>query len=174
MPVEIERRFLVRGQDWRALQSSESDIQQGYLWGSDNGLITRVRLQRDSGLAQQAWLTIKARPDPSGAASVCLEFEYPIPVEDASSLLQLAPAKLQKSRHALSLAGGDWVVDVFHGENAPLIIAEVELDHPQAEVCIPPWCWKEVTGRCELSNAALASHPLNQWPPAARQRLWSD
>ncbi|MEB3243459.1 MAG: CYTH domain-containing protein [Cyanobacteriota bacterium] len=174
MPLEIERRFLVRGEGWRDHQASESDLQQGYLWCGDNGLITRVRLQRDSGEAQRAWLTIKARPDPTGAASVCLEFEYPIPAEDAGALLQLAPVKLEKSRHALSLAGGDWVVDVFRGENAPLIMAEVELAHPDVDISVPPWCWKEVTGRSELSNAALAGHPLQRWQPEARERLWSD
>jgi CYTH domain-containing protein len=79
---------------------------------------------------------------------------------EAKQLLSLAPCKLQKIRHHLHLAGGDWVVDVFEEENAPLIIAEVELTAADSNINIPTWCGEEISDRGDLSNAALA---LNPW-----------
>jgi CYTH domain-containing protein len=108
------------------------------------------------------------------------EFEYPIPLEDARSLLDLAPSQLSKWRYGLNWPGGDWVLDVFEGSNAPLVVAEVELQDPEQAVPIPPCCVLELTGRPSLSNAALAHHPLADWPERLRQQLlagdpaWAD
>lgn len=151
---------------------------------------------------EQAWLTLKAaspgQADPAGsgqggsavsaalAAAVAsgsgralsrLEFEYAIPLTDAQALLALTERQLLKIRHGLDLPGGDWVLDVFEGANAPLVVAEVELEHPDQPVDLPAWCVRELTGRRELSNAALAARPLARWADAERQdllaELWS-
>lgn len=130
----------------------------------------------------QAWLTLKAPPpgqaDPSvsrqsGAAAALsrLEFEYAIPLADAEALLGLTAQRLVKIRHGLDLPGGDWVLDVFEGANAPLVVAEVELEHPDQPVTVPRWCVRELTGRHELSNAALAARPLAQWSEPERREL---
>jgi adenylate cyclase len=102
------------------------------------------------------------------------EFEYPIPPGDAGALLALAPQQLSKWRYGLDLPGGDWVLDVFEGQNAPLVVAEVELQDAaadQGQLPLPSWCGLEITGRPELSNAALAQQPLASWPQARRQEL---
>ena len=173
MALEIERRFLVRGDGWRSQVRWQRRLQQGYLVsGPVRGLTLRVR-SSDS----EAWLTLKAQPpgapppgQPQGALTR-LEYEYPIPLADGEALLQLAPQRLQKRRYGLDLPGGDWVLDVFEGANAPLVIAEVELERPDQPVTIPPWCWREISLHPELSNAALAARPLQQWSEEERQAL---
>ena len=163
MAVEIERRFLQAGEGWRALAGEPQSLRQGYLAASADGVTVRVRLCG----AEAAWLTLKAAADVVGL--VRHEFEYAIPVADAELLWTLAPHRVEKTRYALSLAGGDWVVDQFAGRNGPLLLAEVELPSPQVPVEIPPWCGLEITGDGRWSNAALAQRPLQDWPETERQ-----
>ena len=173
MALEIERRFLVHGDQWREAIRWQAQLQQGYLVSGPQGFTVRVRTAK-----QEAWLTLKT----AGSANGLLrqEFEYPIPLEDARSLLDLAPSQLSKWRYGLNWPGGDWVLDVFEGSNAPLVVAEVELQDPEQAVPIPPCCVLELTGRPSLSNAALAHHPLADWPERLRQQLlagdpaWAD
>lgn len=174
MALEIERRFLVRGQQWRSHVRWSSLLQQGYLAAAANGLTVRVRRS-----GEQAWLTVKARAEgpPAGLDErVRQEFEYAIPAADAEQLLRVAPQQLSKWRHGLDLPGGDWVLDVFEGANAPLVVAEVELVDAAQSLELPPWCVLELTGRHELSNAALAHTPLAQWPAHQRAALlaWAE
>jgi CYTH domain-containing protein len=124
--------------------------------------------------AAQAWLTLKAPSPRLGDERVRLEFEYPIPPADAEALLALAPQQVLKRRHGLDLPGGDWVLDVFEAANAPLVVAEVELADPDQPVSVPAWCVRELTGRHELSNAALALRPLQTWPAEERAALWGE
>jgi adenylate cyclase len=169
MPLEIERRFLVVGDGWRQHCLWQVELRQGYLVRQADGLTLRVRTsQGKSGKAPQAWLTLKAIPPgaPSASALVRLEYEYPIPHGDALELLELAPEQLRKQRYGLNLPGGDWVLDVFAESNAPLVVAEVELSDPDGILDMPAWCGEELTGRHQLSNAALARHPLQQWSQA--------
>ena len=113
MALEIERRFLVSGQDWRQHVAWEAELAQGYLLSREDGLTIRVRLQRLHDGEEQAWLTIKALAPSEPASHARLEFEYAIPVADARSMLQLASRQIRKTRHGLQLPGGDWVLDVF-------------------------------------------------------------
>lgn len=168
MALEIERRFLVRGETWRALITWQAHFQQGYLVSGPEGFTVRVRTATGAS-GPQAWLTLKTVASEDGL--VRQEFEYGIPVGDAQQLLALAPWQLGKWRHGLGLPGGDWVLDVFEGANAPLVVAEVELEHPGQSLTIPSWCELELTGHAHLSNAALAQTPLNQWPEGQRQAL---
>lgn len=172
MALEIERRFLVSGEEWRAHVSWEADLRQGYLLNRDDGLTARIRLQQPRDGDTKAWLTIKAVADSNAPSHARLEFEYPIPVEDALALLKLSPWQVNKTRHGLNLSGGDWVLDVFCGNNAPLVIAEVEIERPEDRPFIPSWCVKEITGMHQLSNAALAHLPIQHWPEADRHSLW--
>jgi CYTH domain-containing protein len=173
MALEIERRFLVHGDQWREAIRWQAQLQQGYLVSGPEGFTVRVRTAK-----QEAWLTLKTAGSANGL--VRQEFEYPIPLEDARSLLDLAPSQLSKWRYGLNWPGGDWVLDVFEGSNAPLVVAEVELQDPEQAVPIPPCCVLELTGRPSLSNAALAHHPLADWPERLRQQLlagdpaWAD
>lgn len=173
------------GEQWRQLSLWQARLCQGYLSRPGDGLSVRVRLSQPIGSAAgptQAWLTLKA-PPPAGTlktlehprggtlALARQEFEYPIPPADAEALLALTDQKLIKCRHGLDLPGGDWVLDVFEGANAPLVIAEVELGDAADSPPQPPWCVRELTGRRELSNASLAAHPLQAWSAAERQAL---
>jgi adenylate cyclase len=176
MALEIERRFLVRSEDWRAHACGQADLRQGYLLADGQGRTVRVRLSQRDGEGQ-AWLTLKA-PQPSGSdegegALTRLEFEYPIPLEDALALLRLASHELAKRRYQLDLPGGEWVLDVFEGDNAPLVVAEVELESVDSPLELPAWCGREITGRHELSNASLARRPLALWSAAEREELFT-
>jgi adenylate cyclase len=179
MALEIERRFLVSGDGWRSHICGVRQLQQGYLAVNAAGPTVRVRTSgppepEDGAEAEaRAWITIKAAaPQNIGAALSRLEFEYSIPLPDGQALLALCTTRLVKRRYGLSLAGGDWVVDVFEADNAPLVLAEVELDSAETEVTIPSWCGREITGSHELSNAGLAQRPLSLWSGAERSQLF--
>ena len=164
MAIEIERRFLVCSNAWQALASSSGQqLRQGYLAASAEGVTVRMRLRG----ADQAWLTLKAAADAIGL--VRHEFEYPIPVADAEALWSLAPHRLEKVRYLIDCPGGDWVVDCFEGSNAPLVLAEVELQSADDSLVIPPWCGKEVTGESRWSNAVLAQQPVQSWSMEERR-----
>ena len=154
MALEIERRFFVCSEAWRELVTRSEQLDQGYLSQGGQGVTVRVRSAGD-----RAWLTLKAATDDP---EVRQEFEYPIPSADASGLLALTPRRVQKTRHHLNLAGGDWVVDEFRGGNAPLVIAEVERPSVESPLNLPSWCGEEITARGDLSNAALAERPWSE------------
>ena len=187
LALEIERRFLVAGDQWKPHCIWRAHLRQGYLSRPGDGLSVRVRIsERRDGVeavaavapAREAWLTLKAPPPPGSSPTAMdgalarQEFEYAIPPDDAEALLALTDQQLIKSRFGLDLPGGDWVLDVFGGDNAPLVVAEVELDDAADRPPVPAWCVRELTGRRELSNASLASHPLQSWSPAARRELF--
>jgi CYTH domain-containing protein len=153
---EIERKFLVRGDGWRP-GAQGVVYRQGYLGAGENAVCTvRVRVAGES-----AWLTIKGRS--SGGARD--EYEYPVPVADAEEMLdRLCPGgRVEKIRHRVPYAGRLWEVDEFIGENAPLVVAEVELDSIDAEVSLPLWVGREVTEDPRYTNAALARQPYSRW-----------
>ena len=175
MALEIERRFLVAGEAWRSLVAWGQDLEQGYLVASADGPTLRVRSSRVSSSASsaslatgvEAWLTLKL----AAAGIARHEYEYAIPAGDGLALLGHCGSKLVKRRFGLLLPGGDWVLDVFEGANAPLVIAEVELEREDQPVAIPPWCVGEITGEGAFSNAALARHPFDQWPSQEREPI---
>ena len=165
MALEIERRFLVRSDAWRSSAGSAQALRQGYLAASAEGVTVRMRLRG----TDQAWLTLKAAAD--GVGLVRHEFEYSIPVADAEALLELAPHRLDKTRYSLDCPDGEWVVDCFQGENAPLVLAEVELPSADVDLVIPSWCGEEITGQSGWSNAELAQQPVQSWPVQERRRF---
>ncbi|MEB3307349.1 MAG: CYTH domain-containing protein [Cyanobacteriota bacterium] len=166
MALEIERRFLVHSDGWRSHVSWSAQLRQGYLVAEPEGFSFRVRQSE-----QQSWLTLKAPCSADGR--VRQEFEYEIPHSDAADLLGLCKWQVVKTRHGLSLPGGDWVLDEFEGANAPLLVAEVELRSADQQLDAPLWCGREITGRPELSNAALALRPLASWAESERTILFS-
>jgi CYTH domain-containing protein len=154
-PVEIERKFLVIGQAWREGARVEA-IAQGYLPTTDDCSV-RVRI-----LGERAFLTIKG-PSRDGARA---EFEYPVPVEHAASMLRqfCAGRMIAKQRHSLIHEGRVWTVDEFEGPLTGLLLAEVELDHVGQAITPPPWLGREVTDDLRYLNSALA---LATAPPDA-------
>lgn len=146
MRVEVERKFLVRADGWRACVRRSRRIRQGYL-AREDGVTVRVRLSEERGT-----LTVKG---PGLLARA--EFEYPLPAEDAREMLErlCAGRCLDKTRHDVPHGGLVWEVDVFEGALAGLVLAEVELpgtDHPLE---LPAWAGAEVTLDPRYANAAL-------------------
>ena len=153
MGIEIERKFLVEGDAWR-VGASPSRIVQGFL-SRDPERIVRVR-RRDG----EAFLTIKAKG--SGLARV--EVEVAIPAEEARQLLPLClPPLIEKTRHLVTWAGHLWEIDEFYGDNAGLVVAEVELAAEDEIFERPPWLGQEVSEDFRYSNAALSERPWRDW-----------
>lgn len=151
MGREIERKFLLAGDDWRAHVLSTDTIRQGYL-STANGITIRIRTINDG----RGFITIKA----GGAALERSEFEYPIPIGDARQLLMRCLGRLiEKRRHHLDLPDGDWVVDEFQGGHAGLVLLEVELPDGNTPIERPDWLGEEVTGKAEYYNSTLANLP---------------
>jgi adenylate cyclase len=155
MGTEIERKFLVRNDAWRAAADGGTEIVQGYT-RLKNGVL-RVRLA-----GPEAFITLKGptqglrRP----------EFEFPIPRPEAEELLNtlFKPALIVKTRYRVPYAGKIWEVDVFRKANDGLTVAEVELDSEDEPVEIPEWAGPEISHDPRYSNAALCERPWSQWP----------
>ena len=153
MGLEIERKFLVVGDDWRAAPAVP--YAQGYL-NRDKQRTVRVRIVRD-----QAWLTVKG----ANAGATRAEFEYAIPVDDARQLLALCDGPLvRKRRRVIVHAGMTWEIDEFEGDNAGLVVAEIELPSEDAPFEAPPWLGIEVTHDPRYFNSSLATAPFSTWP----------
>ena len=156
MAIEIERKFLVTGEGWKAQVTRRRHLRQAYLSRQGRTSI-RVRIAD----ATSATLTIKSR----GGRTCRAEFEYSLPVADALALLELRDGLvLSKVRH--EVRGNDgltWEIDVFEGENTGLVIAEVELVHAQQVVVLPPWIGREVTHEERYYNSRLAHHPYRMF-----------
>jgi len=156
MAKEIERKFLVTGDNWRPGVRGVP-YRQGYLGaGADASCTVRVRVA-----GARAFLTVKGRAV-GGSRD---EYEYRIPVADAEEMLErlCVGGRIEKLRHRVPYAGRTWEVDEFAGENAPLVVAEVELDRIDAEVSLPSWVGLEVTNDPRYTNAALARNPYSRW-----------
>jgi adenylate cyclase len=161
MPLEIERKFLVTGDAWRQSARAVIPMAQGYLNDLatvDSGAMrTSVRV-RIAG--EDAFLNLKSRE----LGHTRQEFDYPIPVSDARDLLALCVGGvLDKRRYLIEHAGHTWEVDEFLGDNAGLVVAEIELDSADEAFERPDWTGVEVTDTPRYYNLALASRPYSQW-----------
>ena len=153
MGIEIERRFLIKNDDWKSLVISSEDFRQAYLNSNLDDWTIRVRLIANL----HANITLKSYLN----VSVNYEFEYPIPYEDGIELFDLSKNKITKTRHQLKINGKSWVVDSFNGLNSSLEIAEIELTSESEKINVPAWCGQEITGIKSLSNASLANIPIS-------------
>jgi adenylate cyclase len=155
MAAEIERKFLVRGDGWKAGADGGSRLRQAYL-AADGGCAVRVRIEDE----KSACITIKsARP---GARRD--EFEYEVPVADARDMLPLRTGEIiEKTRYRVPAGGLTWEIDVFSGAHDGLIVAEIELPDENASFTRPGWLGDEITHDRRYYNASLA---LNGLPKA--------
>lgn len=155
MGVEIERRFLVKRDVWeRSGSHAGTPYVQAYL-STEPGKTIRVRIAGDDG-----FITIKGAASGSSKS----EYEYRIPLEDAWELMeQFCGRKVEKKRTKIEHEGKRWEVDVFEGENAGLLIAEIELESESEHVPLPAWIDREITGDHRYSNSALSLHPYRDW-----------
>lgn len=153
MAVEIERKFLVSNTQF-LLGLEGTEFKQGYL--NREGATVRVRVA-----GEKAFLTIKGKTQGISRA----EFEYPIPIKDAEAMLTTLCAlpPIEKTRYLINHANKCWEVDVFHGANQGLIVAEVELNSENEAFALPEWVGADVSHETRYFNSQLANHPFCQW-----------
>lgn len=154
MAIEIERKFLV-DQIKLPLLHDGMVMKQGYMKTADLNTV-RVRIQDE-----QAYLTLKS----SSQGSSRLEFEYPIPLEDAEEILENLCQKpfIDKKRYLIEHEGHTWELDIFEGENKGLIVAEIELSSEDETFVLPAWITQEVTTDKRYANSNLVIHPYSSW-----------
>lgn len=154
MGSEIERKFLVRDDGWRA-GASGVELRQGYL-SSDKERTVRVRT-----VGERGWITVKGLT--RGIRRQ--EFEYEIPVIDAREMLDALCERplIEKVRYRIPHAGLTWEVDEFLGDNQGLVLAEVELADESVYVELPPWAGEEVSNDPRYFNSSLAKSPWPGW-----------
>jgi adenylate cyclase len=159
MPQEIERKFLLKNDAWRAAAQRSVWMSQGYL-ASSGRVSVRVRVAGD-----EAWLNIKA----GGLVASRREYEYALPVAEARELLEAAEGPLiEKTRHYVEHGGKTWEIDEFHGANSGLVVAELELEREDEPFEPPEWLGKEVTDLERYYNVCLVKYPYGAWTEAER------
>lgn len=154
MPQEIERKYLVIGDAWRNLATG-THYRQGYLNGAKERTV-RIRT-----IGEKAFLTIKG--ETRGIRRK--EYEYEIPYGDAMQILENLAEKplIEKIRYQIPYEGLVWEIDEFLGENAGLIVAEIELTDENQPFAKPAWIDKEVSSDPRYYNANLVRHPYRLW-----------
>lgn len=155
MGREVERKFVVVGDDWKTAAPGLA-IRQGYL-STDPHRTVRVRTEGARGV-----LTVKGLT----RGITRSEFEYDIPLADATQLLDrlcLRPL-IEKTRHHLHFGGSAWTVDEFHGDNEGLVVAEIELTAASDSFERPSWLGAEVSHDPKYFNANLVASPYRSWP----------
>ena len=154
MAIEIERKFVVKKIPNVEIKYSHY-IKQGYII-SDRQKVIRVRQKKDD-----FFITIKGNK--TGISR--FEFEYKIPKNDADQLFKnfCKAGVIEKTRHYIEHKGHTWELDVFHGENEGLIVAEIELKSERETFSVPDWVDKEVSHQEKYFNMNLLSNPYNMW-----------
>jgi adenylate cyclase len=157
MAIEIERKFLVKNDNWMLRASRGTAYRQGYVFSEGRSAV-RVRVAGDRG-----FLAIKSPHEGISRR----EYEYEIPRRDAEEMLSILckHPPVEKTRHTVVEAGLTWEVDVFAGANHGLVLAEIELEEEGQPVAIPEWAGKEVTRDDRYLNINLYLHPFREWRP---------
>ncbi len=161
MPLEIERKFLIAHDGWRAEVSRARPIAQGYLVATGGKASIRVRVS-----GEDARLNIKAAQ--VGAARA--EYDYPVPLEEAREMLaSLTVGRIEKTRHIVERDGLVWEIDEFHHDNEGLVVAEVELSTVDQAIPRPDWLGPEGTAQARCYNHQLSLRPFARWSEAERR-----
>jgi adenylate cyclase len=155
MAIEIERKYLVKNDKWKPFVESEAIMMQGYLASLTNVSI-RVRVAKG-----KAHLNIKSATLGISRS----EYEYEIPLLDGEEMLAnlTTGSVIDKVRYRVRCGDHTWELDVFHGDNAGLIVAELELNSEDEAFEMPEWAGEEVSGDPKYYNASLVKHPYRDW-----------
>jgi CYTH domain-containing protein len=156
MPIEIERKYLVKYNLWDALAKPKGEYyRQGYIV---NEMFKTVRVRATE---NQAFITIKGKTD---NPAVKPEYEYQIPKSEAIELLDsFTENNIEKIRYKIEYQGKTWEIDLFYGDNEGLIVAEIELDSMEESYQIPEWIDREVTHESKYFNSNLSKNPFKNW-----------
>lgn len=154
--IEIERKFLVQSEEFKAISFAKNEISQGYL-NSNPERTVRVRIK-----GNQGYLTIKGKGNETGMSR--LEWEMEIPVDEAKMLLNLCESGvISKMRYEVKFGNHVYEVDEFFGENEGLVLAEIELKSEQEAFEKPDWLGEEVTNNEKYYNSYLSKNPFKNW-----------
>ncbi len=154
MALEIERRFLIKNDNWRKFINKKTYIEQGYLSKSIDGWIIRVRL-----IDKNSKITLKKHI--KGFTN--FEFEYSIPRSDAETIMANLSNTIKKDRFFLKIEKKTWIIDCFKENNYPLEIAEIEISNEEEDLSLPSFISKEITGLTHYYNFSLANNPFSKW-----------
>ena len=154
MATEIERRFLLKNDNWKEFITKKIYIEQGYLSKSLDDWIIRVRFTgKDSKIALKKHI--------NGFTN--FEFEYSIPRSDAETIMSNLSSTIKKERFFLEVEKKSWIIDCFKENNYPLEIAEIELSNEEEDFLLPSFISKEITGQTHYTNFSLANNPFSEW-----------
>ncbi len=154
MALEIERRFLIKNDNWKEFINKKIYIEQGYLSKSIDGWIIRVRITGNNS-------KIALKKHIKGFTN--FEFEYSIPRSDAEIIMSQLSTTIKKERFFLEVEKKYWIIDCFQENNYPLEIAEIELCSENEDLFLPSFISKEITGMTHYSNFSLAKNPFSEW-----------
>ena len=154
MALEIERRFLIKNDNWKEFITKKIYIEQGYLSKSLDDWIIRIRFSgKNSKIALKKHI--------KGFTN--FEFEYSIPRSDAETIMSNLTNTIKKERYFLEIEEKSWIIDCFQENNYPLKIAEIELSNEDEDLLLPSFISKEITGLTHYSNFSLANNPFSEW-----------
>ena len=154
MALEIERRFLVKNNDWKKFITGKIFIEQGYLSQSLDNWIIMIRFTgKDFKIAFKKHIK----------SFTNLEFEYSIPQKDGETIMSNLSNTIKKERFLLEVEKKSWIIDCFKENNYPLEIAEIELSSEKEDLLLPSFISEEITGLTHYSNFSLANNPFSTW-----------
>ena len=154
MALEIERRFLVKNDNWKELITKKIFIEQGYLSKNIDDWIIRIRFT-----GKEFRIALKKHIE----NFTSFEYEYPIPRKDGETIMSNLSNTIKKERFFLEVEKKSWIIDCFKENNYPLEIAEIELSNEKEDLMIPSFVSEEITGLKDYSNFSLASKPFSKW-----------
>jgi len=154
MAIEIERRFLLKNDNWKEFITKKIYIEQGYLSKSLDDWIIRIRFSDKNS-------KISLKKHIKGFTN--FEFEYSLPRSDAEAIMSNLSSTIKKDRFFLEVEKKSWIIDCFKEKNYPLEIAEIELSYEKEDLSLPSFISKEITGLKHFSNFSLANKPFSHW-----------
>ena len=154
MALEIERRFLIKNDNWRKFITNKIFIEQGYLSKTIDDWIIRIRFT-----GKDFKITLKKHIE----SFTNFEFEYSIPQKDGETIMSNLSNTIKKERFFLEIEKKSWIIDCFQENNYPLEIAEIELPFEDEDLILPSFISKEITGLNHYSNFCLSEKPFSKW-----------
>ena len=154
MAIEIERRFLIKNDNWKEFISHKTFMEQGYLSYNLDGWIIRIRFN-----GKEFKIALKKHI----RNFTNYEFEYLIPSIDGEKIISSLKNTIKKERFFLEFENKSWIIDCFKENNYPLKIAEIELSNEEEYLTLPSFISKEITGLRHYSNFSLVNNPFSTW-----------
>ena len=154
MPLEIERRFLIKNDEWKQFIRRKTLIEQGYLSYNLEDWIIRIRFNGEN-------FKIALKKHIKDFTSY--EYEYLIPTNEGQTIMKSLTNTIKKERFFLEVDQKNWIIDCFKDNNSPLEIAEIELTEEKEEVILPSFLSREITGLKVFTNLSLTKHPFSKW-----------